>query len=106
MGAGSRSVAGLMYALAWAVLLLPALGGLASFIAETPRRAGHVCIGFTTVALAVALVLLGYRLGHYRTSAAPDVSLLAFVGLNPTDPTLFAVNLNLEVGVRVDNLSA
>ena len=33
-----------MYQAAWVIVLLPVLGGILSFVAETPRRAAHLCM--------------------------------------------------------------
>ncbi len=97
-----------MYAYAWAILLLP-LGGLAfSFVAETPRRAAQVCMGFMGAALVMALIVLGYRLAHETVSVTPNFSTLNFLSLNPdpSETTTFPATFQVTVGVRVDNLSA
>jgi len=51
-----------MGSFAWIILLLPLAGCGASFVAETPRRAAHVCMTFLGMSLIVALFVLGYRL--------------------------------------------
>ena len=97
-----------MYAYAWAILLLP-LGGLAfSFVAETPRRAAQVCMGFMGAALVMALIVLGYRLAHETISVTPNFSTLNFLSLtpDPSETTTFPATFQVAVGVRVDNLSA
>ena len=97
-----------MYAYAWAILLLP-LGGCAfSFVAETPRRAAQVCMGFMGAALVMALIVLGYRLAHETTSVTPAFSTLNFLSLtpDPSETTTFPSTFQVAVGMRVDNLSA
>jgi NADH-quinone oxidoreductase subunit L len=97
-----------MYGYAWVILLLP-LGGCAfSFVAETPRRAAQVCMGFMGAALVMALIVLGYRLAHETTSVTPNFSTLNFLSLTP-DPSetgTFPSTFQVAVGLRVDNLSA
>jgi NADH:ubiquinone oxidoreductase subunit 5 (subunit L)/multisubunit Na+/H+ antiporter MnhA subunit len=97
-----------MYAYSWAILLLP-LGGCAfSFVAETPRRAAQVCMGFMGAALVMALIVLGYRLAHETTSVTPAFSTLNFLSLtpDPSETTTFPSTFQVAVGMRVDNLSA
>ena len=50
--------------LTWALVLFPLLGAGASFLAESPRRAAHTVVGFTGAALAIAIVVLVFRLTH------------------------------------------
>ncbi len=97
-----------MYTYAWAILLLP-LGGCAfSFVAETPRRAAQVCMGFMGATLVMALIVLGYRLAHETTSVTPAFSTLNFLSLavDPSETATFPSTFQVAVGVRVDNLSA
>jgi NADH:ubiquinone oxidoreductase subunit 5 (subunit L)/multisubunit Na+/H+ antiporter MnhA subunit len=97
-----------MYSYAWAILLLPLAGCGVSFVAETPRRAAQICMGFVGGSLVVALVVLGYRLAHETTSVTPFLSTLNFLSLapDPTETTIFPSTYQVAVGVRVDNLSA
>jgi NADH:ubiquinone oxidoreductase subunit 5 (subunit L)/multisubunit Na+/H+ antiporter MnhA subunit len=50
--------------LSWAIVLLPLVGVGASFLAESPRRAAQTGVFFTAFALAVAVVVLVFRLTH------------------------------------------
>ena len=95
------------YGLAWLVVLLPMLGALSSFIAETPRRAAQICISFTVLSLLIALTLLGYRMAHARASPVPDVSVVTFLNFRPDagELTIFPADFHPQFGVRVDNLS-
>ena len=89
-------------------MLLPVAGCGASFVAETPRRAAHVCMTFLGMSLLVALFVLGYRLVHETTSITPDISTLSYLSLTPgpSETTNFPATFQVAVGVRVDNLSA
>jgi NADH:ubiquinone oxidoreductase subunit 5 (subunit L)/multisubunit Na+/H+ antiporter MnhA subunit len=97
-----------MYQLAWVILLLPLAGGGASFIAETPRRAAHVCMAFMGGTLVLALAVLGYRLLHETASVTPYISVLNFLSLSPdpSETNIFPSTFQVALGVRVDNLSA
>jgi NADH:ubiquinone oxidoreductase subunit 5 (subunit L)/multisubunit Na+/H+ antiporter MnhA subunit len=97
-----------MGSFAWIILLLPLAGCGASFVAETPRRAAHVCMTFLGMSLIVALFVLGYRLVHETTSITPDISTLNYLSLSPgpSETTTFPSTFQVAVGVRVDNLSA
>lgn len=97
-----------MYASAWVILFLPILGALLSFVAETPRRAAHVCMAALGGTVIVGLIVLGYRLVHEVASPIPDLSTLTFlsVGPDPSETTVFPSTFQVAVGVRVDNLSA
>jgi NADH:ubiquinone oxidoreductase subunit 5 (subunit L)/multisubunit Na+/H+ antiporter MnhA subunit len=97
-----------MYVLAWVALLMPVAGALASLVAETPRRAAHVCMTFMGGTLVVALLVLGYRLLHETTSVTPYLSVLNFLSLtpDPTETSTFPSTFQVALGVRVDNLSA
>jgi NADH-quinone oxidoreductase subunit L len=96
-----------MYSFAWAVVLLPLIGGAVSFVAESPRRAAQVCMGFMGASLAVALVVLGYRLAHETTSVTPYLSTLNFLSLapDPSETDIFPSTFQVAVGIRLDNLS-
>jgi NADH-quinone oxidoreductase subunit L len=50
--------------LTWAVVLFPLLGVGAAFLAESPRRAAQTTVAFTGFALAIAVVVLLFRLTH------------------------------------------
>jgi NADH:ubiquinone oxidoreductase subunit 5 (subunit L)/multisubunit Na+/H+ antiporter MnhA subunit len=93
------------FALSWLTLLLPLLGALASFIAETPRRAAQICVSFTGLAFLMSIVVLGYRVLHHQGSADPYESVITFFNMQNTDTTLFPNIIQAEVGVHVDNLS-
>lgn len=97
-----------MYQLAWVVLLLPLAGGAASFVAESPRRAAHVCMTFMGGTLVLALAVLGYRLLHETASVTPYVSVLNFLSVtpDPSETSIFPSTFQVALGVRVDNLSA
>jgi NADH-quinone oxidoreductase subunit L len=97
-----------MGSFAWIIMLLPVAGCGASFVAETPRRAAHVCMTFLGMSLLVALFVLGYRLVHETTSITPDISTLSYLSLTPgpSETTNFPATFQVAVGVRVDNLSA
>jgi NADH-quinone oxidoreductase subunit L len=95
-----------MYNLAWAVVLLPLGGFLFAFLPESPRRAAQVCVVFTAFALAVSLVLLGYRLGHVHDN--PYQSTITFWTFDPGQKIQggFISDFHLQLGVLVDGLSA
>ncbi len=50
--------------LTWAIVLLPLVGVAAAFLAESPRRAAQAGTVFTALALALAAVVLVFRLTH------------------------------------------
>src|ERR1017187_1511443 len=97
-----------MGSFAWAILLLPLAGCGASFVAETPRRAAHLCMMFLGCSLILALFVLGYRLVHETTSITPDISTLNYLSLlpGPSETVIFPSTFQVALGVRVDNLSA
>jgi NADH:ubiquinone oxidoreductase subunit 5 (subunit L)/multisubunit Na+/H+ antiporter MnhA subunit len=96
-----------MYVAEWVVVLLPILGALLSFVAETSRRAAQVCMAGVAGSLLVALIVLGYRFAHLTTSATPDVSAVSFFTLlpNSTETTIYSSTFSTDTGVWVDNLS-
>ena len=93
------------YGLSWLTLLLPLLGGLFSFIAETPRRAAQICAGFTVLAFLMSLVVLGFRVYHHQESGAAYDNLITFFNLTSSDATVFPNGIQTQIGVHVDNLS-
>lgn len=92
----------------WVAVLLPLLGALLSFVAETPRRAAQVCMTLMAGSLLAGLVLLGYRFAHHTQSGIPNLSRLTFfsVSTSATETSIFGSSLTAEVGVLYDNLSA
>ena len=93
--------------LTWAIVLLPLVGVAASFLAETPRRAAQAGVAFTGLALAVAVVVLFFRLTHvipvYENTQT-------FWDLQATSPTatsaqMLAPEFGVFWGIRVDPLS-
>jgi NADH-quinone oxidoreductase subunit L len=95
-----------MYNLAWAVVLLPLGGFLFAFLPESPRRAAQVCVTFTGLAFAAAMVVLFYRLAHVRDN--PYQSMVTFWTFDPGTKLLggFISDFHAQVGVLVDGLSA
>ena len=95
-----------MYNLAWAVVLLPLGGFLFAFLPESPRRAAQVCVAFTGLTFAAAVVLLGYRLGHIHDNAYQ--SNLTFWTFDPGQKIQGGIisDYHLQIGVLVDGLSA
>ncbi|MGD0834200.1 MAG: proton-conducting transporter membrane subunit [Candidatus Dormibacteria bacterium] len=95
-----------MYLAFWAVLLLPILGAAFSFVAETPRRAAHVTLTFLGAALLLGLIVLGYRIAHFTSSAKPFISVLTFVSVRPdTSELTFPTDFHPQFGLVMDNLS-
>lgn len=94
-----------MYNLAWAVVLLPLGGALFAYLPESPRRAAQVCTAFTGFSFVVAMVLLGYRLGHVHDH--PYQSNLTFWTFDPGQKIQggFISDYHLQIGVLVDGLS-
>lgn len=92
----------------WVAVALPLVGGLLSFVAETPRRAAQVCMTLLAGSLVVGLILLGYRFAHHTQSGIPGYSRLTFFSVNSsaTESSIFGSSLSAEVGVIYDNLSA
>ncbi|HSP65555.1 MAG TPA: proton-conducting transporter membrane subunit, partial [Candidatus Deferrimicrobium sp.] len=93
--------------LTWAIVLLPLVGVAASFLAETPRRAAQAGVAFTGLALAVAMVVVVFRLTHvipvYENTQT-------FWDLQATAPTatsgqVLAPEFGVFWGIRVDPLS-
>jgi NADH-quinone oxidoreductase subunit L len=95
-----------MYNLAWAVVLVPLGACFLSYLPEVPRRAALFCIAGTGVSLLLSLVLLAYRLQH--NDAAPYQSVITFLTFPPNQDLGGGVvgDFHLQVGVRVDGLSA
>jgi NADH-quinone oxidoreductase subunit L len=94
-----------MYNLAWAVVLVPLGACIFSYLPESPRRAAHVCILGTGASLLLAIVVLGYRLGHNTT---PYQSVITFFTFSPNQDLGGGVvgDFHPQVGIRVDGLSA
>jgi NADH-quinone oxidoreductase subunit L len=93
-----------IYNLAWGVIILPLLGGLASFLAETQRRAALLCTAFSGVAFVMAAVVLIARLSH--APDAPFNGFLTLFAMSPPESSIFASRLEPQLGVHVDALSA
>ncbi|MFN2582297.1 MAG: proton-conducting transporter membrane subunit [Candidatus Dormibacteria bacterium] len=94
---------GIYYA-AWALLLLPAFGAAASFLAETARRAAQFCVGCSVVAVLVAAAVLGARLTHPQQPTFQ--ALISFFTMSPPEGSTFATRFTPQLGVAVDSLSA
>ena len=93
------------YNIAWAIVLLPLAGALASFVCETPRRAAQTCMVFNLLALGAATYILIFRLGH-QGDAQFD-GLFTFWQFSPTGGKVpLPTNFQPQLGVRVDALSA
>ncbi len=98
-----------IYNLAIAVMLLPLLGALSSFLAETYRRAAQICLFFTLLSAGVGVFLLGWRFGHPHDGVLDNV--YAFWAFDPSGGATPAIaNPGLErfqpqIGVHVDSLS-
>jgi NADH:ubiquinone oxidoreductase subunit 5 (subunit L)/multisubunit Na+/H+ antiporter MnhA subunit len=93
-----------IYNLAWGVVVVPLLGVLSSFLAETQRRAAQICFAGSVLAFILAAVVLGVRVTHAPTAAFNNV--LTFFAMNPPESSLFANRLEPMLGVYVDALSA
>jgi NADH-quinone oxidoreductase subunit L len=96
-----------MYTLAWVIVALPLAGAGFSFVAESPRRAGQVCMTFVAGSLLLALIVLGYRFAHLTTSVTPNVSAIDFFSISPntTETSFYSSTMSADAGVWVDNLS-
>lgn len=93
--------------LTWAIVLLPLVGVAASFLAESPRRAAQTGVAFTALALAVAVVVLLFRLTHVipvyeNTQTFWD---LQATSPNATSAQALAPEFGVFWGIRVDPLS-
>ncbi len=93
--------------LTWAIVLLPLVGVGASFLAELPRRAAQAGVAFTSLALAVSLVVLVFRLthvlpGYENTQTFWDLQ--ATAPASTSGPAL-APEFGVFWGIRVDPLS-
>lgn len=93
-----------IYNAAWAIPFLPLLGAMLSLGVETQRRAAQLCVFFTGLSFVVAAVVLVVRLTH--ATAAPFDSLLTFFQMTPPEGATFATQLQAQVGIQVDALSA
>ena len=93
-----------MYNIAWFIVVLPLLGALTSFLAETQRRAAQICVAFTGLSLILALMTLGVRLTH--PLGTPFDSQITFFAFNPPETGVFATRLETFLGIHVDSLSA
>ena len=92
-----------IYNLAWFVVVLPLLGALASFLAETQRRAAQICVAFSGLGFLLALIVLGVRLSHPQASFDGQIT---FFAMNPPEGTVFATRFEPFLGVHVNSLSA
>lgn len=96
-----------LYLVLWAVVLLPAVAAVASFAAETGRRAAQICMGGSVVALIGAAFLLGNRLLH------PDPpiweSFITFWTMHAANSgvagSAFPEDFHPQLSVRADPLS-
>ncbi len=93
--------------LTWAVVLLPLVGIGVSFLAESPRRAAQAGVALTSLALALSLVVLVFRLTHVipvyeNTQTFWDLQTTSPSGVGP--PTVPA-DFGVFWGIRVDPLS-
>jgi NADH:ubiquinone oxidoreductase subunit 5 (subunit L)/multisubunit Na+/H+ antiporter MnhA subunit len=93
--------------LTWAIVLLPVVGVVAAFLAESARRAAHIGVAFTGLAFAVALVVLIFRLTHVipayeNTQTFWDLQSTA----SGATSSSFAPEFAVFWGIRVDPLSA
>ncbi len=93
-----------VYNVAWFVVVLPLLGALTSFMAETQRRAAQVCIVVSGMTFVLAAIVLVVRLTH--ASGAPFTGLITFFSFSPPEGNLFATRFEPMFGVLVDSLSA
>jgi NADH-quinone oxidoreductase subunit L len=94
-----------VYNMAWAVVLLPLGAALASYVVESPRRAAWVCVGGMALAFGVAIVVLGYRLGHISQAPYSTTITLWTYQAGP-QPNGEITTFNPQMGVLVDGLSA
>jgi len=95
------------YNVAWAVVLLPLLGVLASFLFETPRRAAQAVVACNALAFAASVFTLFFRIAHRHDQLSDGIFL--FFQTNPNagpNSSQFAPNFQPQLGVRVDNFSA
>ena len=93
-----------LYAIAWACVLGPLLGALASFIAESARRRAQVCLSFSVLALIGGAIVLGYRLFHPHPIA--DENLITFFSVRATEAQVYPADLHPQIGVHVDGLTS
>ncbi len=93
--------------LTWAIVLLPAVGIAAGFLAETPRRAAQAGVAFTALALAVAAVVLAFRLTHVINVYENTQTFWDLQGTAPTATSAqtLAPEFGVFWGIRVDPLS-
>lgn len=93
--------------LSWAIVLLPLVGIGFAFLAESPRRAALVGVAFTGLALAVALVVLTFRLTHVIPAYENTETFwnLQATSSSAADARLFPSAFLLLWGIRVDPLS-
>ena len=92
-----------VYNLAWAVIVLPLLGGMFSFLAESQRRAAQVCVAACGLGFAASAVLLIARLTH-----APDPpfnNVITLFAMNPSESAIFPSRLVPLLGIRVEAVS-
>ena len=93
-----------IYNLAWGVAIVPLLGVLSSFLAETQRRAAQVCFVSSCIAFVMAAIVLGVRLTHAPAAGFDNV--LTFFAMNPPESSLFATRFEPLLGVHVDAFAA
>lgn len=93
--------------LTWAIVLLPLVGVGVAFLAESPRRAAQVGAAFTGLALAVALVVLAFRLTHVIPAYENTETFwsLQATSSSAADARLFPSAFLVLWGIRVDPLS-
>lgn len=92
------------YNVGWAVVLLPLLGSLASFLFETPRRAAHAVIACNGLGFVCSVFLFFFRFAH-RNDAVSD-GVFGFLQTTTTGgpgTSGLGSNLQPQLGVRVDS---
>jgi NADH-quinone oxidoreductase subunit L len=93
-----------LYNAVWALLLVPLVAAILSFITETPRRAAQLCFAGSGLALLLSAAVLGARLTH--PLQPPFQALVTFFAMSPPETALFAARFQAQVGIYVDSLSA
>lgn len=93
--------------LTWGTMLLPLVGVVLSFVAETPRRAAQTQLALTLLALGTSTVVLVFRLTHAIPVYDNTETFwsLPTTSSSPVDARLFANAFLLLWGIRVDPLS-
>jgi NADH:ubiquinone oxidoreductase subunit 5 (subunit L)/multisubunit Na+/H+ antiporter MnhA subunit len=92
--------------LTWAIVLLPLVGVGVAFLAESPRRAAQTGLAFTGLALAVAAVVLIFRLTHV-INVYENTQTFWDLQVTSSGSTAHALAPELPVfwGIRVDPVS-